>query len=120
MESEIHIIPEYAEGLDGIEGYSHIMVVHWLDRVDKVKLKMRPQGKPDVPDVGIFACRCPSRPTPLAITTCKLLGRQGNILSVKGLDAIDGSPVIDIKPCWPQYDLIEDAKYPAWVDKLEF
>lgn len=120
LESEIHVESRYVEGLEGIEGYSHVVVVYWLDRVDKVKLKMHPQGKPGVPTVGIFACRCPSRPTPIGITACRLLRKQDNVLWVRGLDAVDGAPVIDLKPYWPHYDRVEAPEYPAWVDKLDF
>ncbi|UCB52831.1 MAG: tRNA (N6-threonylcarbamoyladenosine(37)-N6)-methyltransferase TrmO [Candidatus Zixiibacteriota bacterium] len=118
--SEIHLLPDLEEGLDGIKDYSHLVVLYWLDKVDKVKLKMHPQHKNGVPKVGIFACRCPSRPNPIAATSCQLIETKGSTLKVKGLDAIDGSLVIDIKPYWPQYDQVPAAKYPEWVDKLEF
>ncbi len=118
--SEIIVKEEFAEGLDGIEDYSHVIIIYWMDRVRNSVIKHRPQGNPNVPIVGIFACRCPPRPNPIAITTVRLLQRKGNAIKVKGLDILDGTPVIDIKPYWPQYDKVTKAAVPGWVHKLEF
>ncbi|MBI4009776.1 MAG: tRNA (N6-threonylcarbamoyladenosine(37)-N6)-methyltransferase TrmO [Candidatus Aenigmarchaeota archaeon] len=111
---------EFTDALTGIEEYSHVIIVYWMDRVKKHVMTHRPQGNPDVPVVGIFSCRCPERPNPIAITTVKLVGRNGNKIKVKGLDILDGTPIIDIKPYWPQYDRVEDERIPDWVNKLEF
>ena len=70
--------------------------------------------------MGIFACRCPQRPNPIGITTVKLIKVRGNKLKVKGLDILDGTPIIDIKPHWPQYDRVIGGKIPDWVNKLKF
>jgi len=118
--SEVVVDGKFTEALDGIEGYSHVIIVYWMDKVKEHVIKHRPQGNPDVPIVGIFACRCQGRPNPIAITTVKLLEREGNRIKVKGLDVIDGTPVIDIKPYWPQYDKVENGIIPEWVDKLKF
>mgnify|MGYP001591437471 CR=1 FL=1 len=118
--SEIIVDEKFKDALSGIEDYSHIIIVYWMDKVKDYVLTHRPQGNPNVPIVGIFACRCPQRPNPIAITTVKLLGRKENILKVKGLDILDGTPVIDIKPYWPQYDKVENGKIPEWVNELEF
>jgi len=118
--SEIVIGKKFADGLKGIEDYSHIVVVYWMDKVKDYVLTHRPQGNPNVPTVGIFACRCPGRPNPVAITTVKLLECKRNVLKVKGLDVIDGTPVIDIKPYWPQYDKVVNERVPNWVNKLKF
>ncbi len=91
-----------------------------MDRVKKHVITHRPQGNPNVPIVGIFACRCPERPNPIAITTVRLIEHKGNRIKVKGLDILDGPPIIDIKPYWPQYDKVEDGRIPDWVNKLEF
>jgi len=72
-------------------------------------------GKPELPLVGRFATRSPSRPNPVGQATVKLLERHDNILKVKGLDAIDGTPVIDIKPYLPGYDSADGAKVPLWM-----
>jgi tRNA-Thr(GGU) m(6)t(6)A37 methyltransferase TsaA len=80
-----------------------------------------PQGKTgEVPEVGIFACRCPQRPNPIGLTTTKIISIDRNIVKVKGLDVISGTPVIDIKPYTPQYDFAENAKVPEWVNKLQY
>lgn len=120
VETEIAIDKKYAKGLDGIEDYSHIIVVYWMDQEMECHLKHYPQGRNDVPYVGIFACRCPQRPNRIALSTVKLLSRKNNILKVKGLDIVDGTPIIDIKPYAPRYDEIRNAKVPAWIKKLIF
>tara|TARA_Y100000310_G_scaffold281722_1_gene302424 strand:- start:54810 stop:55250 length:441 start_codon:yes stop_codon:yes gene_type:complete len=118
--SEIIVEEKFTDALNNIEGYSHIIIVFWMDKVKEYTLTHRPQGNPDVPVVGIFSCRCPQRPNPIAITTVKLIEHKGNKIKVKGLDVLDGTPVIDIKPYWPQYDKVEDDKVPEWVNKLKF
>lgn len=118
--SEIIIDEKFAESLKGIEDYSHIIVVYWMDRIKDYVITHRPQGNPEVPIVGIFACRCPQRPNPIAISTVKLLRHEGNKLAIEGLDTLDGTPVIDIKPYWPQYDKVQNEKIPKWVGKLKF
>jgi tRNA-Thr(GGU) m(6)t(6)A37 methyltransferase TsaA len=118
--SNLEINDDFMDGLSGLEDYSHITVIYWLNLVDSCTLTHRPQGKQDVPEVGIFACRCPTRPNPLGISTAKLLRREKNSLSVKGLDALDGTPIIDIKPYTPQYDLYSDVIVPEWVNNLEY
>lgn len=96
-----------------------MIIVYWMDEVKGYVITHRPQGNPEVPVVGIFSCRCPSRPNPIAMTTVKLIGHEGNKIKVKGLDILDGSPVIDIKPFWPVYDKIDGEKIPDWVNKLD-
>jgi len=118
--SEVIVDKKLTEALDGIDDYSHIIIVYWMDKVKEHVIKHRPQGNPEVPVVGIFSCRCPARPNPIAITTVRLLGRKGNVIKVKGLDVLNGTPVIDIKPYWPQYDKVENEKIPNWVNKLKF
>ena len=118
--TEIVIDKTYTDGLDGIEDYSHVIVIYWMDKEEECHLKHHPQGKEDVPFVGIFACRCPQRPNRIAISTVELLSRDGNSLKVKGLDIVNSTPILDIKPYTPQYDEIENAKVPNWVNKLVF
>ncbi len=82
----------------------------------EVSLKVHPMGRDEFPLVGLFATRTPNRPNRIGKTTVRLLERRGNILRVKGLDALDGSPIIDIKPYIPRDDLL-DAKVPQWIKK---
>lgn len=118
--TEIVIDKKFAPGLDGIEDYSHIIVVYWMNQEKECHLRHHPQGRTDVPFVGIFACRCPQRPNRIAFSTVKLLKRNGNILKVKGLDILDGTPIIDIKPYTTQYDQVKTAKVPSWINRLVF
>ncbi len=118
--SEITVKKKFAEGLDGLDEFSHVVVVYWLDRVRGYSLRHRPQGNPNVPKVGIFACRCPNRPNPIGITTAKLVSVKGNKIKVLGLDVVDKTPILDIKPYTMKYDLVKNAKYPAWVERLKY
>ncbi len=120
-EPEIVIYDEYAECLDGIEDFSHVIVLFWSHLADErgrgVK-KVHPAGQKDIAAVGVFATRSPVRPNPVCSTTVELLGREGNVLEVRGLDAIDGSPVIDLKPHLPSYDAPEGVRLADWMDEL--
>ncbi|QQG44427.1 MAG: tRNA (N6-threonylcarbamoyladenosine(37)-N6)-methyltransferase TrmO [Candidatus Roizmanbacteria bacterium] len=118
--TEIVIDKTYTKGLDGIEDYSHVIIVYWMDKEKECHLKHHPQGKENIPFIGIFACRCPQRPNRIAISTVKLLSRSGNKIKVKGLDIVNGTSIVDIKPYTPEYDEIKKAKVPDWIDKLIF
>lgn len=117
--SEIVIDPSLAEGLDGLSDFSHIMVYWWMHKaVDKSKmaLKVFPRGRKELPPVGVFASRSPYRPNSLGRATVKLIERRGNSLIVQGLDAIDGTPVLDIKPFIPGYDSPDEGVHaPEWA-----
>lgn len=119
--SEIHIDKEFADGLNGIESFSHVVVVfdmHESSWTPKNDLVRRPQGRADMPLIGIFAQRAKHRPNPIGITSVRLLGLEGDLVRVQGLDAIDGTPVLDIKPYFPQYDKAIDSHTPEWVDRI--
>ena len=115
--SEIVIDNKLAEALDGLDEFSHIIVLWWMHEAasSQPPAKIHPRGNQGLPLVGLFATRSPRRPNPLGKATIKLLKRKGNILKVEGLDAIDGTPVIDIKPYIPVYDSPADAKVPKWI-----
>jgi len=116
--SDIVVDSNLAEALDGLEEFSHLIVLYWMHRLTpgrKLPLKVHPMGKPELSLVGRLATRSPSRPNPVGQATVRLLERRGNILKVKGLDAVDGTPVIDIKPYIPGYDSADDAKAPRWT-----
>ncbi len=119
--SEVVIAPQLVEALDGIDGFSHVLIVFYLHRVDEDRrslLKVHPENKEELPLVGVFATRSPVRPNPIGITVVKLLERQENVLKVLGLDAYDGTPVLDVKPYLRRGDLIEEATTPDWLLRL--
>ncbi len=121
-ESEVILQADFAEALDGIEGFSHIKVLYWMHKLSpqgRSTMKVHPRGRMKLPLTGVFATRSPSRPNPVGISTVRLLERRGNILRVQGLDAIDGTPVIDIKPYLPGYDSTPDASVPDWVGRRD-
>ena len=118
--SEITVDAAWAEGLDGIEGFSHIWVVWWIDRFDEPpeRQQVQPEGRSDMPLVGLFATRSPHRPCPIGITAVRLLERNGGRLLVEGLDAFEGTQVLDIKPYLRRGDLISEASAPEWLERL--
>ncbi len=112
VESEIVLLPEHEAKLAGIEGYSHVLVTFWIDLAP---------GAPEKPETltlasgntyGILATRSQLRPNHLGVSAVPLLGRDGAVLRVLGLDAIDGTPVLDIKPYLAEYDAIPGASIP--------
>lgn len=119
--SEIVIQPELAAALDGIADYSHLHVLFWLHEISEEKrmtLKVHPRGRIDLPLVGVFAARTNLRPNPIGLTLVELVKVEGNVLVVRGLDAFNGTPVLDIKP-YDYWDAAEHAKVPQWWLKLE-
>lgn len=121
MVSEIIIDPSLSGILDGIEGFSHILVLYWPHLVPRERRnlqKVHPMGRKDIPKQGIFATCSPARPNPVLVTAVKLVERKKNILKVQGLEAVDGSPVLDIKPYNPGYYRVEDPILPEWMKKL--
>ena len=114
--SEIVFDGSLTEALDNLDGFSHIIVLYWMHQAaGQPLIKVHPQGKGELPLVGLFASRSPNRPNPVGTATVRLLERRGNILKVEGLDAIDGTPVIDIKPYIPGYDSVTNAEVPQWI-----
>lgn len=117
VRSSIIVREELAEGLDGLDGYSHIIVVFAFDKVPESEQRLRVgmHGMPAVPEQGVFATRSQRRPSPLGVSVVKLLRRRGNVLWVLGLDAINETPVLDIKPYFAAYDAVPDAGVPDWA-----
>ena len=116
--SEIVIDPSLCDALDNLDEFSHIIVLYWLHQMSasgQLPNKIHPMGKKELPLVGRFATRSPHRPNPVGKSVVRLLQRQDNLLKVEGLDAVDGTPVIDIKPYLPGYDSAADARVPQWI-----
>jgi len=119
--SEIVFREDLAEALDGLEGFSHLFVIFWMHEIseeERMTMKVRPRGRSDMPLLGAFATRTPHRPNPIGLTLVELLEVEGNVVTVRGLDAFDGTPVLDIKP-FDYWDVAEDARVPEWWMKLE-
>jgi tRNA-Thr(GGU) m(6)t(6)A37 methyltransferase TsaA len=97
-EAWIEIVPEVAEGLDGIAVGQRLIVVTWLDRAARDVLRTRPRDDPYRPELGVFATRSPDRPNPIGLHLVEVVERDGARLRVRDLEALDGTPVVDIKP----------------------
>ena len=108
----IEIFDEYIEGLDGLEGFSHIVLVYHLHLSKGYKLRVVPYM--DDNEKGVFATRAPRRPNPIGLSVVKLTGIKGNILEIEDIDIIDGTPLLDIKPFVPPFDTPEDVRI-GWL-----
>ncbi|MEQ8660789.1 MAG: tRNA (N6-threonylcarbamoyladenosine(37)-N6)-methyltransferase TrmO [Gammaproteobacteria bacterium] len=110
----VEVLPRYADGLTGIEAYSHLIVLFWMDRAGPPeRLRCHPRGDATVPEVGVFAARGRNHPNPIGLAVVELVARAENRLTVRRLDAYDGTPVIDIKP-YDHYDRVTDPRVPEW------
>ena len=117
VRSRIELRPELASALDGLEGFSHVIVVGWLDRIPEELRERRqahPGGDKRLPLLGAFALRG-ARPNPIAVTVCRLRSAGDASVEVEGLDLIDGTPVLDLKPYIAVYDSEPDATLPDWA-----
>ena len=121
VESVIEVLPEFAEGLEGLEEFSHVLVVFYMhldpDR-EPFALRRRPRGRLDMPMLGVFAQRGRMRPNPVGVTAVAIARLEPGRLTVRGLDAVNGTPVLDIKPYVPVFDHVDGARTPEWVDRL--
>jgi tRNA-Thr(GGU) m(6)t(6)A37 methyltransferase TsaA len=121
-EAQLVIDPKIGEEiLQGVEGFSHILVIYWPHLLPQERRNLRrvhPMGRSDLPAQGIFATCSPARPNPILVSAVRLLERRENVLRVQGLDAVDGSPVLDIKPYVHYSMAVEDAKVPEWMDRI--
>jgi tRNA-Thr(GGU) m(6)t(6)A37 methyltransferase TsaA len=118
--SEIEIDSNLTEALDNLDEFSHIIVLYWMHKSPhRSPKKVHPRGNPSIEPMGVFATRSPDRPNPIGKTTARLLERKDNVLRLQGLDAIDGTPVLDIKPYIPGYDAVENARAPSWMIKRQ-
>ena len=127
LEGELEIFREFEDGLEGIDGYSHLFVLVYFDRLRPEQigpLKVKPRGLlrrgfklEELPLLGVFALDSPTRPNPIGLTLVELIKREGNRLFVKGLDFFDNTPVLDIKGYRPQYRT-DNYTLPEWFRKL--
>lgn len=112
VESRLEMLPEHLARLAGIEAYSHVLVVTYLDVAEGAPEKPETLTLASGRSYGIFATRSQLRPNHLGVSAVELLARDGATLSVRGLDAIDGTPILDIKPYLPEYDAVPGARIP--------
>jgi tRNA-Thr(GGU) m(6)t(6)A37 methyltransferase TsaA len=111
--AQIELYPEFEGGLKDIEGFSHILVIYVFDQSKGYKLNVLTPWD-DIPH-GVFASRSQNRPNPIGVSVVKLTGRNGRVLNTTGMDALDGSPVLDIKPYVPAVDYVSRAKF-GWLE----
>lgn len=119
--SKIELEKQYTGGLTGLSDFSHAIIIYYLDKaqfdIDK-HIQRRPQNRDDMPLVGIFSQRGKDRPNQIGMTSVKIISTADDVLEVEGLDAIDGTPILDIKPYYPVYDCKSKASVPEWVNRL--
>lgn len=110
-----------ASATRGLEGFSHVDVVYVFDRVDEdvvCRGARHPRGRADWPEVGILAQRAKDRPNRIGVTTCELVALDGLVLGVRGLDAVDGTPVLDVKPHMAGFSPRGPVREPTWAEEL--
>ena len=115
-EGTIEIFEEYAEGLDDLDGFSHIWIIYHFHRSRGFKLKVTPFM--DDVERGLFSTRAPRRPNPVGLSLLRLMKIDGNILHVSELDLLDGTPLLDIKPHFPDIDTRPEVKS-GWLDDID-
>ena len=116
--SRVKIFPEFCVGLQGLNNFSHLIILYWFhlrDKEERRTLRVVPRRHPGAPQVGVFASRSPSRPNPIGLCVVELIKIEDCTLLVRGLDAFEGSPIIDIKPYLPRADSIPGARVPEWM-----
>jgi tRNA-Thr(GGU) m(6)t(6)A37 methyltransferase TsaA len=119
--ARIELLPPFdGRALQGLDSFSHCEVVTLLDRAtwDQANMVRQPRGNPEWPEVGIFAQRAKDRPNPIGLTVCRILSIDGVALEVEGLDAIDGTPVLDVKPWVAEFGPRGPVHQPAWMTEL--
>jgi tRNA-Thr(GGU) m(6)t(6)A37 methyltransferase TsaA len=119
--SRVLLQPEYTGALSGLEDFSHAIIITCLHQAKYEKekhLRRRPRGLESMPEVGIFSQRAKDRPNPIGVTAVKIINVGDDYIEVQGLDAVNGTPVLDIKPYYPQYDRIDSPEVPPWVNRL--
>ena len=118
VRSRIELQSDLAPALDGLDGFSHVIVVGWLDRIPaelRERRQAHPGGDERLPLLGALALRGGARPNPLAVTVCRLHSVRDASVEVEGLDLVDGTPVLDIKPYIAVYDSEPGATLPDWA-----
>jgi tRNA-Thr(GGU) m(6)t(6)A37 methyltransferase TsaA len=117
--AKIRVFEKFCDGLYRLDGFSHLIVLYWFHERDTENerhvLRVVPTRHQAREEVGVFASRSPSRPNPIGLCVVRLVKIDGCSLTVENLDAFNGSPVVDIKPCLPNMDFVSNAKVPEWT-----
>jgi tRNA-Thr(GGU) m(6)t(6)A37 methyltransferase TsaA len=115
----IHIFDAYADGLLGLDQWSHVQVFYWFDKNDTPEhrgvLRVHPRGNRENPLTGVFACRSPFRPNLIALTVCRIVAVEGSVVRLDKIDAFDGTPVLDLKPFTPADAPTAGVRVPDWA-----
>ena len=119
QEARVRVFPEFCTGLKGVEDFSHLIILYWIhlrnSEEERRTLLVFPRRHAVDVEKGVFACRSPSRSNPIGLCVVELLKIDRCILTVKGLDALEDSPIIDIKPYITRADAIPNARVPEWT-----
>lgn len=122
VRSTVTLLPPLdARALTGLDAFSHVEIVYVFDRVDPAAVCLgtrRPRGNPNWPEVGILAQRAKDRPNRIGVSVCTLVGVEGASFTVEALDAVDGTPVLDVKPYLPEFGPRGPVATPAWSAEL--
>jgi len=113
IDGTVEVFPEYAEGLKDLEGFSHIILIYHFHLSKGASLRVKPFMDTEVR--GVFAMRGPSRPNPIGISAVRLVRIEGNILHIEDVDIVDGTPLLDIKPYVPEFD-VREAENIGWLE----
>ncbi|NJE25558.1 tRNA (N6-threonylcarbamoyladenosine(37)-N6)-methyltransferase TrmO [Thermococcus sp. MV5] len=113
IEGEVEVFPEYVKGLKDLEGFSHIILIYHFHLAKPNSLLVRPYM--DAEYHGVFATRAPSRPNPIGLSIVRLVRVEGNVLHIKDVDIVDGTPLLDIKPYVPDFDVREVERI-GWLE----
>jgi tRNA-Thr(GGU) m(6)t(6)A37 methyltransferase TsaA len=114
--SRIRIFEEYSEGLTGLDEYSHVVILWWMDRADRAALKVNPLHQREK-SVGIFATRFPARVNPMGMSVVELVAVDGCFINVRGFDAWTGTSILDIKP-YDYYDIVKSPRVSEWFKRF--
>ena len=120
--SQIIINPALEGILDGLEGFSHALILYWAHLAKPASrklIKIHPMGRPDLAKVGVFSSCSPGRPNPILTTAVRIVEVNGLVLTVQGLEAVEGSPVVDIKPYNLNYMKVKGLKMADWMERIE-
>ncbi len=110
----VEVFPQFADGLEGVEGFSHLILLYLFDRSEGFSLRVQPFL--DDRTHGIFATRYPYRPNPLGLSVVRLLKQDGNRLEIEGVDVLDGTPLLDIIPYVPDFDIFPGEIRAGWYE----